>query len=683
MRVTGECAAGRRISRPRQLGILVVILLAAAFLRTYRLDEIPPGLTHDEADTGYFVSAVYRGEPSQVQAPYGYAYKPFSKYSAAFFMVVFGQDGIALRYHSAFWGITLVLFTYLWARKVFGPAVGLGGAALVACSFWTVCDSRFALNSGPAPALFTAAVYFLWRALDDGAGRKCWPTWAAFVVALTASLYTYEAALAASGSLVLLLLHLALVQRSLLRRQGGRLIAAMVVVALLAAPHLLSPSAWGRTTTLSDPLRSAASGDWKPLLGNAVGALATFTFRGDSFVTYSLPGRPVFDPAISLLFYGGIVLCLRRWRQPRYAFVLMWLLMGIVPSLVIGEWTSTLHSKAAQAPVLVLPALAAAELGRIVDLRFGRGWLRTLALACFALLVLVAVSTAYDYFVRWGEAPETRAAYFHNLVTVMEYLNDSGFSGAVALSAPFPDQPLDPFVADLTLHREDLALRWFDGGRALVFPCSRDGLLIIPSAAPLAEYFTAELPLGSADRVDLRPDDLEPFFDVHRWDPQAALGVVGDLRAAPVSAGGQLLHPPVDFGGAAELVGYAWEPASVAPGDALQVVTEWRVSDPLALGSVPAEAYGPAGVLFSHLLDDSGTLVGQEDRLDAPAWNWQEGDHFLQLHVLSVPEEAVPGAYRVEIGLYNRHDELRVPVVLEGVAIDDRVLLPQLEVIGG
>jgi hypothetical protein len=58
---------------------LILILVVAAFFRFYRLGAIPPGLTHDEADTGYFVASVYRGMPSTVDVPYGYAYKPFTQ----------------------------------------------------------------------------------------------------------------------------------------------------------------------------------------------------------------------------------------------------------------------------------------------------------------------------------------------------------------------------------------------------------------------------------------------------------------------------------------------------------------------------------------------------------------------------------------------------------------------------
>jgi 4-amino-4-deoxy-L-arabinose transferase-like glycosyltransferase len=448
---------------------LVIILLVAAFLRLYRLDAIPPGLTHDEADTGYFVAAVYRGAPSQVETPYGYAYQPFTMYSGAIFMALFGPTGLALRLHSAFFGMVLLVFTYLWARRAFGLAVGLGSAALVTVSFWTVSGSRAAINVHSAPPLFTGAVYFLWCAMDDTGEKKHWWAWGLFVLLLAASFYAYETALAAAASLGLLFVYLAIVDRSRFRRHGAWFASALLLVGLLTAPHLLDPSSWGRTNTLSGPLRAAAQGDLGPLLRNILSTLRTFSFSGDSFITYNLPGRPIFDPVTSLFFYGGAVLCLWRWRRSAYAFILMWMAMGMVPSLIIGEWTSTSHSNAAAAPILALPALCAVEVGHFVAARFGSRWARVFAAICVMWLSVVVVSTWYDYFVRWGQAPETRAAYFHNLATITDYLNDTECSGAVALSSPFPDLPLDPFIADLRLHRDDLA--YFQTHRAAFSSC--------------------------------------------------------------------------------------------------------------------------------------------------------------------------------------------------------------------
>ena len=412
------------VSRRWEWTLLILILFVAVLFRVYRLDSVPPGLTHDEADTGYFVAAVYHGAPSQVKTPYGYAYQPFTMYSGALFMALFGPTGLALRLHSTFFGLVLLVFTYLWTRRSFGAAVGLGSASLVAVSFWTVCDSRFALNSAPAPALFTGAIYFLWRAMDDTEGKRQWWAWGPFVLLLTGSFYAYEAALAAAAAFGLLFIYLACIDRPRFRRHGVWFAGALVVVGLLAAPHLFDPAAWGRTNTLSGPLRTAVQGDFGPLLDNILSALGTFSFSGDSFVTYNLPGRPIFDPIVSLFFYGGIALCISRWKRPAYAFVLMWLVAGLLPSLVLGEWTSTLHSKAAEAPILALPALFAVKVGRVVTARLGQSWARVFSAGCVAWLIVIASFTAYDYFVRWGRAPETRAAYFHNLTAITDYLND-------------------------------------------------------------------------------------------------------------------------------------------------------------------------------------------------------------------------------------------------------------------
>jgi hypothetical protein len=314
--------------------------------------------------------------------------------------------------------MTLIVFTYLWARRLFGAMVGLGGAALMAVSFWTVFDSRFALNSAPAPALFTAATYFLWRALESGQGDKGargqreWWAWGVFVLLLAASFYVYEAALAATASLGLLWLYLALFDRARFRRHGLWLTGALLAAGALAAPHLLDPHSWGRPATLSGPLREAWRGNWKPLAANLVSGLGTLSFKGDTLVTYNLPGRPVFDPVVSLFFYGGVTVCLARWRRPAYAFTLFWAVMGMMPTLILGEWTSTLHSKAAETPLMVLPALGAVEAARFVVRRFGVRWARAFVAGCVVWLAGVADFTARDYFVRWGESAEKLADYF-------------------------------------------------------------------------------------------------------------------------------------------------------------------------------------------------------------------------------------------------------------------------------
>jgi len=666
--------------------LLIVILLVAAFLRLYRLDEIPPGVTHDEADTGYFVEVVYRtGRCSQVETPYGYAYKPFSMYLGALFMALFGANDLALRLHTVFLGMLLVVFTYLWARRSFGLAVGLGSAALVAVSYWTVSMSRVALNISSAPPLFAGAVYFLWRALSAGEKRRWW-AWGAFVLLLTVSFYAYESALAASISLGMLLVYLAAFHRPLFCRHAASFIGALFLVGLLVAPHLLDPGSWGRTNTLSGPVREAIQGNFEPLMGNAASTLATFSFSGDSFVTYNLPGRSIFDPITSLFFYGGIVLCLWRWKRPAYAFVLVWMAAGLVPALITGEWISTSHGNAAQSPILTLPVLCAVEVGRFVARRFGPRWLGFFAAACMIWLAVVAALTGYDYFVRWGQSPDARAAYFHNLVSIADYLEDGDYSGDVALSSPFPDVPLDPFIADMRLHRGDVRVRWFDARWAVVFPDAERGLFVLPPNAPLDPYFAERLDLQLVERVALHPEDVDPYFDVFEWRPRAAFSDMLREVSQVVSVGGETRDLPVSFDpstgsgrGGVELVAYDLLTPEVAPGGTVTLATFWRIRDPGALEPVDPQHYGRAAALFVHVLDAEGEIVDQDDRLDAPAWDWRAGDAFAQIHRVRLDNGVPPGSYDLAVGIYNRHTAERLPVV-GGTVVDDRVFLGSVRV---
>jgi hypothetical protein len=141
-------------------------------------------------------------------------------------------------------------------------------------------------------------------------------------------------------------------------------------------------------------------------------------------------------------------------------------------------------------------------------------------------------------------------------------------------------------------------------------------------------------------------------FDVYWWDPLAS------KQELIASLAGQAA---ISFGGALRLEAHD-VPALASPGETLLVLTVWHILDPARLGPVPTGEYGRSAAVFVHLVDSAGELLAQQDRLDAPAWNWHARDSFAQLHEVALPAELGPGDYSLMVGVYTLPEVIRLPV---------------------
>jgi hypothetical protein len=465
------------------------------------------------------------------------------------------------------------------------------------------------------------------------------------------------------------LLYLALFHPRRARSNWSGILFALAISVVIALPLLLflrgHPEAETRIGQLADPLIQAQAGNWEPLQKNAIAALKSFTFKGagDPQWIYNISGRPLLDPLSGLLFYAGLLLTLWRWRDPAYFYSLVWLLVGLAPVLVTGADSSMLHAIAIQPVVFLMQAVALRELTKRIKRR-------PLGVAAYLLpgliLLLIAGVTIHTYFDRWPNERNVRVAYHTTLVEIARYLDARSEIGTIAMSSIYPGIFHDPYSFDITSHRDDLEIRWFDARFALVFPDKEEVYTIFPALAPLdaalAPYFEPRAQL--MERVELRADDLNPWFQVYRWQPAI------DRNLLSVSE-------PVDIGHVVEFVGHKLQSPTIAPGGTVELLTFWRVRDG-APTLVSQEL-----VFFTHLLNPAGQVTGQQDRLDVPAWNWSPGDFFVQLHRFAVDGELSAGFYPLELGVYTRAaGNPRLPVYDPGdpTATTDHILLPPLEI---
>lgn len=685
----------RGVGEPRSSGrwevvLLVAILLLAVFFRLYRLEAAPPGLQHDEVFHGHDAYTVLLGA-HRIYFESNAGNEPLFVYLVAGTIALFGTNYLGIRLAAVLCGLVTIIFAYLLARKAFGYGVALLTSAGLAVSFWPVFMSRVGLRAASLPPMAAAAAYFFWAGLKQPTiGRRWWVHFALAGVFLGGTLYTYPASRMIPLAFLLFVLYLALFHRPLLRERWKDILLSFALAALVVVPIggyiWTHPRADVRVQQLSQPLGLLARGDPHLVIRSTLDTLKMFTFRGDPVWRYNLAGRPVFEPVSGALFYLGLALALLRWRDPRYAFLVLWLPIALVPSMITDSAPSFLRASGAMPVAYVFPALAIEAAWRWLEGRFGQRARYGLAVALLLLLAGNAWWTYHDYFTVWAQQPEVRFVYQTDLTEAARYLDESDITDTVCISSSSPHD-LDPFIFDFTLKKQR-KIKWYDGPYGLVFPGGGErALYIFPASTPLhpglQEKFFQAAHLAEERRF---PDGTLAFsaYELEAREVlQARIKALQDSSSAVWSPEVQFLpgdpqglrHPvafPVDFNHQLEFLGYELADDTLAPGEWVHLTTYWRVLQDVA-SPLPL-------AIFVHLLDSQSTVWGGKDTLSVATAGWEAGDIFAQVHHFPLPSDIPAGQYQVEIGVYSRMDMQRFNIFEEGQPVADRLLLEPISV---
>lgn len=661
------------MNKAKKLVPLILIVLLAFWLRTAQLTNLPPGLTHDEANHGREALGILDGV-FLFYFPLNYGSEPFYSYTVAGLMALVGESLFALRLVNVLFGTAVLPVSYVWSKRAFNRQIALLTIGLMALTFWPIASSRQALRAGMLPFFFGLAVLFFWQLLQRREAtrrlRAVWTIGFGFCIALT--LHIYLASRVAWLLFPLFAGYLFLIDRARYSRIWRPAALGLLLTAVLITPMFLylqqNPYALTRLDMLDSPVQQLLSGNVQPVLRNIASALLAFVWpgQGDRFLAYNIPGRPVFDAASAVFFSIGLLICLWRWKRPSYAFVLLWFGVGIIPSLLTGATANTTRNLAALVPVHLLPAL-----GFYHSLRFGSRIAPTAprwagsAIAALWLFV-VGWQTSRAYFVTWGNDPAVRGAYQRNLVETLRYLEDEAPGGVVMMSTVYPGPVHDASINLVLTAQNPRQTRWMDARHALLLPPEPFATAVIPQSTPLHPYL--ERFLLPVETVALRATDLDPEFTVYAVNSSA----VAEL---PVG------EETVNFNNAVMLHDAGWLSDSAAPGSRAELLTVWRIHDPARIGPIVPPTFTTDAAMFVQVLGKDGTVLAQRDALDAPSWNWQSGDIMIQIQPVSIPETAVPDQYRTIIGFYDRTSGTRTPVIdSSGAHIADFALAPPLTI---
>jgi len=647
-----------RLTRYHVLAFMVLALLVAAALRLPALAAIPPGVHYDEAAYGLNAGDIGLRGDRPIFIPAFTGREPLYLYVAGGMARALGNTLFALRLTSAFFGLLTIAATYWLGREMLADRrIALLAAALLAISFWHVLFSRLGFRVISQPLLQALAVAALFRGLRGG--RWSWLWLAGLLVGLSA--YTYLAARLFPVLLAFALLPLLLDPDT--RRLRLRQLTFVALVAFLTALPLLAwfyfnPDAfWVRIGQV------APGAEGLSLTESLSRSFAMFFLRGDPYLRFNLPGRPLFNFVTGGLLLLGWLFCLWRYRRFPYdwqrAAVLLLLLAPLVMILPTALATNEIVPSNLRALGLIpfvffLPPIGLIPLLRGVERRGGRPPL-THAVSLIVLFVLLGggIYTQYLYFNRWAVQPDLLLVNDGDLTAAAAWLDDT------LAAAPLAERPTvyvaavhyrHPTMAFLSANYD--AVKWLPGSHALVFPATGPALYLYPANSPAPPWALPWLEAEDPPEV-ITADNGTELFRVYRLSAPPMLPVAAESA---------------DFGGLLALNGIATEPA--AAGDALPVTLRWAVT----AAPPPGAAYST----FIHLEDMTGHRWSQIDQDGYPTEQWAPGEVILERLDVPAPPGLPPsesGLYRLRIGRFDPATGNRLPRLGPGGAFAGDSLL--------
>ena len=668
-------------ARLRQKFLLIAILIIAFTLRLIAIDQIPAGLSHDEAYNGITAIQVLEGE-YRIFFEINKGIEPLIIYLEALAFYFFGVGPVQLRLVNIFCGLLTVALVYPFTCRLFNRRIAVLAMAGVALSFWAVFVSRLTLRAVLLPPLLLLTLYLFWRGLNSinnyqlSIIKSKFPllthhsssvTLLFFALSgITAgiTMYTYLSSRFAP------LIVLAVFGYQLLRRRINKwhwlgLVLHFVIWAAIFMPlgsyFLENQDSFTHRAGQVSTIPQALEGNFKPVLRNTLRTLGMFTFAGDTTDRYNLDGRPVFDWLNGLLFYAGIGLLLWRLSRPPdvagpAVLLLSTLFFMLLPDFITDDSPHFLRTIGAMPVVYVVWAIGLETVIHKITgyqlaisnyqlpittrsasrITYHVSRLLHPSIVILVLLFLTTLHTGYDYFGRWASAPEARYIYGADIAEVAQHIKANYDEGLTVISAEFY-RDLDPFRFALHFQGQPPFVVWFDGRQSLAFPPQQSNLqprYVFPTSAPAAGLWTTFLRYSPAESgreymIYRLPDEsLQPHFE----QQMKPLGV--NINNDLIISGYQIL-------------------GQAASGGKFQVLVSWQ-----ALRTLPPGADYTFAV---QLRDPQNRLWLETDGNGYSPADWQPGVQGLQLLTLRLPGDIPPGSFNLSLQVVDRRQGKVLP----------------------
>lgn len=661
------------MNRRTELAFVTILLLLAAVLRLWSLGDLPPGFATDELASIHMTELVRGGYVAV------YYVTPDGTSRAGLYGVVnnvvtgpVGDGLLGYRVLPASSGLLTLALLYALARRLFGVRVALVALAVAVVNLRLILLARSATaETLVIPFVLLALLvlvmaFNLRRTIHFHAPGTMLFAGLAFLAGTAG--YLHFTALLIGPLCVLFAAHLILTGQPVSRRVWSSAVFVVVLASIIGLPYLVSTF---REVETSEPylLWSARPQSLRDVVDGVLQTIGGVVWQGDARVTHAVGEAALLGPLLALLMVIGVVEGVRRWRDPRYALLLMVLAGGLLTDVWIDPEPTFSANLFALPAVMIFPAVGALVIARNLHARGTRAAWQPVGML-IALVLVVNVFVVRDrLFNDWRDDPKVHAAYHTQLARVAAYLDRDPDS----LPVSFCTARLDMTGASGLTRRETLAAMMHRENLDMRHADCRGGIVLIDAGAPMRFVFGSErdralmppellewVASGEPVPVDGLADGMVSVLDVQQrlrdlggvWDALAPAYFMPDDDGA-----GERVTLPVPFDDRLTFAGYdprVLERARVAGGDPIVLTTYWRVD-----GNLPDDLG-----IFAHLLaypdseEDDGAAIpllepwAESNAIDVVVSELQPRDFFVQVSYLWLSDNLKPAPYALTVGAY-------------------------------
>lgn len=421
--------------------LLFLIIALGAFLRTYNIDNAPPGIYPDEAVNGE--DALRANETGDYQWFYtgNQGREGLFMNLIALCFQIFGASILALKLPAIIFGTLTVWGVYLLGRELFNSRVGLIGSFLTAISFWAINFSRISFRANMLPFVLVFSFYFIFKGLRT----KKYSPFVMGGIIFGLGMHTYIAFRIAPAILIITAIALIISHKNFLR-QHWRHISFFIAFAILSASPMLytfyihPEYLESRSTAIS--VFSPEVNQGHPILTFLRSfslSLLKYTFIGDMNWRHNYPPYPILDPLTGLTFLFGIIFSIKIFFKTlysrisqkisnddlvKYAFLLSWFLLMLAPEFLTAEGNPhALRSIGTLPVVMIFAAIGFDNLLKKSE-QSNAIWKKFTFSMLTIVFIGIGIFNSFKYHIYWANQERVAFSFNKNLTDISRYANN-------------------------------------------------------------------------------------------------------------------------------------------------------------------------------------------------------------------------------------------------------------------